>query len=517
MFLAQIQSLFAIIDSKPKGFQIDEAIFQQIVSIYCLCDSLTQTYLIEELAKRPVLQFAELYSKKMSGEIGQTALQMLQSINQQTVKLENEKIALFRSRALTVIPSLKVLELSREEWLKAQSLVEERQLKRLTRKTLLIVFSETKHTDISKLINDLTKTSKSRAAKPVFNSNKEERPLKKYRRYIEGENRLMFAGATELHSPLKKTGVRIMSSPPRRVFSEKPKVLWSPGETQKIRPVMTKKLGTFFEPITPEPPTQRTRRTTASAEIIRHQYPGYVYKRPGPISFTITSETMENRKGVKRPTSQRQLTGAPCVEVFKVEGYGDEHIVINGRQCHWSHLIAYFLGGIHSKENLAPTTAAANYNILDTVENFIADKILNKDKEERVGELRLEVTPYYAPENKGHIPDLLYFNLNWTSPKHPNVYLKETIEIKPSSFRRFTDRMQKSFSVFRKVEEDILVKRAEKGDQEHDSPFKPPNLKKEVRQKISFLSFYQPLPAEPQAIEETNETPDSLSIYQSTS
>ncbi|WP_287007429.1 hypothetical protein [Legionella sp.] len=95
--------------------------------------------------------------------------------------------------------------------------------------------------------------------------------------------------------------------------------------------------------------------------------------------------------------------------------------------------------------------------------------------------------------------------------------MKETIEIKPSSFRRFTDRMQKSFSVFRKVEEDILVKRAEKGDQEHDSPFKPPNLKKEVRQKISFLSFYQPLPAEPQAIEETNETPDSLSIYQSTS
>lgn len=506
MFLAQIRSLFLAIDNKPAGFQLDETSFHRIVAFYRVSDSITRTYLIKELAKRSVLGFAKLYAQNMSGEAQQTVIHLLQAVNQQKIILE--EIALFKNRALSVIPSLKVLELSNEEWRKMQTLVEERKSQRLTRKTLLIVLSEVKHIDISQLINDLTQTSKNRAAKPVFSSDKEERTLKLYRRHMPGENRLMFAGAKELHSPLKKTGVRILHSPPRRVVSENPKVFWSPGETQQIRPVMDKELGTLYDKVTPEPPFKRIKRMTATAETLRRKFPGYVYTRPGPINFTITAETIENRRSVKRPVSQRQLTGAASVEVFKVEGYGDERLVVSGRQCHWSHLIAYFLGGIHSKENLVPTSAAANYNILDTVEHFIADKILNKDRAERVGEIRLEVTPYYAPENKGDIPDLLYFNLNWISPHHSDVRLKETIEIKPDSFRRFTSSMQKSFSVFRKVEEEVLVKRAEKNEQLPVNSFSSSS----PRRKINTSSFYQPIPS-PLVIEKTSQAPeDDFSI-----
>lgn len=508
MFLAQIRSLFTAIDNKPAGFQLDETTFQRIVAIYRFSDGPAQAYLIKELATRSVLQFAQHYAQQMSGETQQTVLHLLQAIDQQKVILENEKIALkvslFTSKALRVMPSLKILDLSNEEWRKALTLVEERKVRRLTRKALLIVLSEVKHADISKLINDLTKTSKNRTAKPVLSSNKEQ-TLKLYQRHIAGENRLMFAGAKELHSPLKKTGVRILTSPPRHVVSEKPKVLLSPGESQKIRPVMSKESGTLYEAVTPEPIYKRSRQATASAETLRQKFPGYVYKRPGPINFTINAESIENRRSVKRPVSQRQLTGAACVEVFKVESHGDERIVINGRQCHWSHLIAYFLGGAHSKDNLVPTSAAANYNILDTVERFIADKILNSTKDERVREIRLEVTPYYAPENKGDIPDLLYFNLNWVSPGHSDVRLKETIEIKPDSFRRYTSSMQKSFSVFRKVDEEALVKKAKTNEPEQVNPFKVPS----PRRRLIFPSFYQPLPSGPQAMEETEETPDN--------
>jgi len=72
----------------------------------------------------------------------------------------------------------------------------------------------------------------------------------------------------------------------------------------------------------------------------------------------------------------------PCIEVFKAEGCShEEYITIYGYDYHWTHKFARFLGGKDNKENLVPATAAANYHILEVVETFIAEKLLNKNNE----------------------------------------------------------------------------------------------------------------------------------------
>ncbi|ARG98476.1 DNA/RNA non-specific endonuclease [Legionella micdadei] len=385
-----------------------------------------------------------------------------------------EKTALFKRRALKVIPNLKKLRLEDDHWLQASVAVEKLGVKRLTSTTLLLVFSEITKTDIDKLHAELARKPLSRSAKPIFDSHQQhQRPLKR-RRKDSGENSFLFAGNTQLHSPIRKTGVRIIPEPapatPERGY---PQVYLTPNKTNKIRPFLSKRLGTFFKPVTPDGPKPRGKIDISMADRtkLRSKFKSYLFDRPSPIEFTITLEKIEDRQGKKRIISQKKLTGISCIEVFKADGCSnEEYITVNGHDYHWSHMVAYFLGGDHHKENLIPATAAANYNILEVVENFIAEKMLNQVKEDRISEIAVTVTPYYSTESQSDIPDLLIFELNWQSPNGLNF--AEKIEINPRSYQRVTGTMHRSIAVFRKIEELEVQKRMEEieeGQQEISS------------------------------------------------
>lgn len=464
----EVQLLLSAIDANPDSTQLSQKIWQQIISLYHR-DEQTQIYLIEELAKRPRFQSLELHiptelNFDKSGQ--ETINQIAQSIK--TRCAENKNIAQFQERARNLFPNIDILSLSREEWLQAIALFQQQQYNRLTIPSLLPLLSKIKQIDEGTLVVILAEEQPTRRVKPIFNSHPEhQHGFSRKRKREEGENLFLFASNTEpddshLYSPLSKTGARIIpkpsSTPTENGYD---KLYFSPNKRQKIRPFFSNAHGTLFKPQTP--PGNKHQKGRVDTSKLIGPMRKLKFDRPTEISFTATLEKMQLRQGTPRRKGQAQLTGARCIEIFQTLGC-DDLITISGNDYHWSHMIAYFLGGEHSNQNLIPSTAAANYNVLEVIEHDIAEKLTNG-----FNSITIVVTPHYDDENDSLIPDLLMFKLTWSSPQDNATHF-EQISINPRSYQRVTNSMHKSIAALRKIDSVLsppaLVKDEDNGSED---------------------------------------------------
>jgi hypothetical protein len=153
------------------------------------------------------------------------------------------------------------------------------------------------------------------------------------------------------------------------------------------------------------------------------------------------------RQQVARRISQNTLMKASCREVFAAHGI-DTVITSRGSKYHWSHLIAHFLGGEQESENLIPGTAASNYNTLELVEQFIAEKLI-------LGiSINIQVTPIYSSESL--IPDELKFHLEWDEG---GLHYTETLMINPRSYRRESPATLAVVGFFREAARSLALQR----------------------------------------------------------
>ncbi|WP_165482338.1 DNA/RNA non-specific endonuclease [Fluoribacter gormanii] len=238
----------------------------------------------------------------------------------------------------------------------------------------------------------------------------------------------MTTKSSHLHSYLLEQGVRITdlsSASPERGYKKLKQTL---GKT-KVRSYYINNQVSFFKPLTPygnKDECGMVNIDKAQGLKIESKCRKVLFERPGTILFTATREKPNKRQASKRRAGQNQLMGASCRDIFLAH-CNDDLITIRGNDYHWPHLIAYFLGGEHSRKNIVPGTAASNYNTLELVEQFVAHQLID----EKVDEIKIKVEPYYNGDTL--IPDELIFHLNWQKLGN-NCF--EKIHINPRSYQR---------------------------------------------------------------------------------
>ncbi|CDZ78039.1 hypothetical protein BN59_02336 [Legionella massiliensis] len=444
--LKQIQALLRSLDSKTVDYQLDKTIWKQIVELYEQCSAEHRDVLISGLSKRFTLSntaLNEIFVLFNAADADDFLLEQTLTIFHDTqILAEDEKIALFKKRAIRHLPELDSSVTDRHEWLELIRRFEKLSLKHLTRRFLLDELSDITKTDYNAYIAQFSRDQPPRRVKVLspLDSAPQIRSFKRRERYKDGENELIFqstAGNLYLHSPLRKTGARVAELEPATPEKGFTGLQRTPGGS-KVRPYWGNSKGNFFKPLTPygkksESGMVEISKNKRRAEVLE-QIPALRFERPGPITFVATLEKLRARSNVRRRVSQLQVTGARCHDIFKAEG-SDELITISGHDYHWSHLIAYFLGGEQSKENLIPGTAASNYNTLELVEQPIARKLI----QEGVESIEITVTPSYTGDS--FIPDELIFSLKWGAGHF------ETIHINSRSYKRITGPMHKSIEL----------------------------------------------------------------------
>lgn len=212
----------------------------------------------------------------------------------------------------------------------------------------------------------------------------------------------------------------------------------------------------FYKPLTPmreTPERGRTKLGDVSKELLANSLPKLEYKRAEPVEFTATLKKMSEPK--RRRESSSKLMGASATEVFEAH---DAKVADTGKHIyHWAHLIAHFLGDaseialseqVDDSElpvNLVPSTARANYNTLELIENFIRDR-LTEGKTEAI---TFHVNPQY--DGDGLIPCELIYTLTWYENNAVGESVPKThiYYIRPQSHEPITKPMLKTVEFFR--------------------------------------------------------------------
>ena len=166
------------------------------------------------------------------------------------------------------------------------------------------------------------------------------------------------------------------------------------------------------------------------------------------IQFTVTREEIANAHNRQRGMSQKQLTGVACREVFLASD------IVNpdkseGKYYHWSHLIGHCLGGAQDPENLAPGTAASNYNTLEIIENHIRT-LFQTHPAETLSHIDMTVTPFFSSRSK-YIPEQFRFILSYYSAQKAQL-CTETIHIDTQTHHRITLREHVVLQQLRPIE-----------------------------------------------------------------
>ena len=293
----------------------------------------------------------------------------------------------------------------------------------------------------------------------------QQQPVKKFTRsYVkdDGINPLIYEAKdndSSLIPKLEDKGVRVLPSsaltpvtPPRGYYGTKQ----TPGG-HKTRPVCTIDGHTFFKPLTPNH-TEKTRGRVILLDVKKEKLlkkiPKLLLDRAAPVSYTATLDTITERSGKPREQSQKSVAGVSSADVFRA--YGVEIKPMHSRSQHWSHLIAHFLADPQDitplsdepdKEiiNLVPTTSAANYNTLESVELFIRTKLIKEETDK----ITIKVNPIYSGERR--IPDLLVYELNWSEgdSEEDRMHYNEQFFIHPQSHCRTTKTMHESIDTLR--------------------------------------------------------------------
>lgn len=386
------------------------------------------------------------------------------------------KINDFQQRKYIQQIDLVPLSISRAQWLGVIERFEQEKRQNLTQVYFISLLSSIKKISYDVLISSLIrheqpkrsahKTEQQTELKPLifrrlFNPDDEINPL-----VMEQDDK-----NPELSSKLKATGVRqtkMTHATPDKRYSL---IVKTPGGT-KARPLCTIGKITFFKPTSPmsKEPLQ------GRVDIRKSQKHTHLQvKRAASVQYTATQPAIIERAGKVRRQSQFAQTRIKSSDVFRAHGIEikPEH----GRNHHWAHLIAHFLGDINDvstvspeKEviNLVPSTAAANYNTLEAVELFIKDKLLNKETQK----IEILVIPQYSED--GLIPDMLEYHLAWTEENThgPTQQCNELFYINPQSYQRITHKMQESIAVLR-AHRDLGASSSHENDDNSSNDFKP--------------------------------------------
>lgn len=356
----------------------------------------------------------------------------------------DEKITLFQTRVQKIFPQISVLDLKSEEWETFRKRMEKNTY--FTKGNLVQQLSEIKKRSYEEVLSEL----KSRTLPPRKSRRSVEAasqlPPRKKRRFNgnKGPNCLIVEtndfSPNEIHR-LMEQGVRITDLTPVSP-EEDSNIKTTPGKT-RVRPVYKNNHRVLFKPCTPD--GDKTSQGAAKPKKCARKLD---LNLPESIEFTVTRETIRSRKNKRRHRSQQQVTGMRCEEVFANEGC-DIEIRKQGSEYHWSHLIAWFLGGEQSSDNLVAGTAVSNYNTLKLVERFIDQKL----SDHTIAEINMIVNPVF--EEYSNIPVLLEFNLTWMENQHACF---EKIFINPRTYCPVNEAMQETIASERAYHSEMIMK-----------------------------------------------------------
>lgn len=439
------------IDSKQ--ITIDESHWRVLVHTYVNSNRPQQDYLLNEIHRFTSIAVPEIETL-LSSLTQSTEIEIDENRKKFNVRLTSllpPKVEHFKQRANRLLPRLNRLSLTDKEWLVLTCQFQYQQRKNLSRVHFLHQVIQLRKTDFSLLRRQLSREQPLRKTKRTT----EHAPLpltnrKRKRSDGSGPNFFIMDPGIACPSPLKKllteTGVRQCLLTPASPVKGYSKVSKTPEKGTRVRRQYSGCGVEFFTPLTPVKNQHDTSKSNRFE--IRKRLPRLHYDRPNEVFFTATQATIEACHGKKRYLSQKQLTGASCKDVFIA--HGDAFAVkMSGNKFHWSHLIAHFLGGQQSKENLIPATAASNYNTLEMVEQFIAEKLASG----MCHSIDIKATPMWTNE-ESLIPDELVFNLRWQeiNSQDKSINKEEFIHINPRSHQRITASMHKSMACLRSFE-----------------------------------------------------------------
>lgn len=430
--LNTVEEFLDFLARKPADYQLQSAEWLTVNRLFTLSTSAERNALLQGLAQHTKLDIKEIKAFLISP----TSLQLFA---QKQLTAQQKAIEQFSVRVKEKISQIDNLELTNLQWLELIRRFERQHIERLTRAFLFHHLAEIKNVhSIADILND--KKQPPRAAKreaPKDNSPIQAKRRKYKSANIDTSDNPLIASddsSETLHSSLRSKNVRITS------VTQKEDDFYTPGCT-KIRPLLRHSVNkfhvNFFKPITPE--TDKV-QIIQDKQYVKKIYPNLnITRHENNIHFQATLEKLEQRKGVSRGISQNQLAGASCQAVFAAY---NSNVIIKprGSKYHWFHIQGFFLGGQQSVTNLAPTTAAANYNTLEIVEEFIANKLVR----DKVALVDIDVSLSYC--DKSDIPANICFNLSWNEF---DASFSEVININPRSHYRITTAMLHTFNFVR--------------------------------------------------------------------
>lgn len=294
--------------------------------------------------------------------------------------------------------------------------------------------ADLRNTPVSVFYEQFKKQGLPRAAKPLP-IEKNHKMYKRHRRFMResGPNQIIVMESNNMTLDLRRTledlGARITPIYPATPKKNQGALFKTPGGSH-VKQVAQNDFSLFMRKT---PVTQKLKTPDSNA------LPRTIKQITQPICFTATREKMEERKDVSRGFSQKQVMGVTSRSVFEAHGINIEPH--NARKYHWAHLVAWFLGGNQNSKNLVPSTAAANYNTLNCVENYILQKLVDG----KIPRIELQVIPEYIDEEM--IPNKITYKISYVD--HNGKKEEDSFFIYPQSDTMFSEKSQNTIDVTR--------------------------------------------------------------------
>lgn len=455
--------------SKINELQSDDWLFFQ--EIYGQADISLNLQLCQSIAQYTGIQQQKIDSslKLLSSESTPPAIRndILLSLDS-LQKAQTQKILNLQKKSALQAINYDVLNVTRSEWLLIIDKIEQNERKKTTPVFFLLCISTIRKVSYESLSEQITKKQLPRKTKELILP-KEKRPFKRKFKFFEldtTKNPLILESnnqTTPLEEKIIQLGVRCVTlepATPERNY----KIVKKTPKGSKVRPFCTIGNKSLFQPLSPYS-NNLTREGTIdlsqSSDLKKSKLlPKVLFAKLDSIEFTATLERMLERSGKSRKISQQSLMKISSSNVFRAHG-----VIISakeGHHFHWMHLIAYFLGGPQDSINLVPSTAAANYNTLETIELFIKEKLVNNEAKQ----IHIKVTPHYSHQQL--IPGMLEYTLNWNSVNKSGLTQAhhEIFYINPLSYQRINQPIQASIKVLRDNEQNpLMASSAHKGEQ----------------------------------------------------
>jgi len=374
-------------------------------------------------------------------------------------KFQEERTA-YENKAVKLLPAIKELFISEEKWQQMTLRFVCANRERITLPYLLAEIDQLLDTNKSVSNFNRRKLPKRHCQRSVITKQQLKTKVKRSRRrlYFDKNEHNPFVmdpkGIDELSkTTLAMLGVQFKNLQPKSPEKGYSQVLFTPNKS-KVRAYFSKNrnpLCTHFTPVkkSKEHPGMLDLYSVKD-EPIRKALKELHYTRAKRIQFEVTLKTINSSKNAPRPHNEKALTGGSCYNLFCTYDNSGIFAKMNGRHCHWSHLIAYHFGiNPNNKFNLAPATAASNYYTLK-IERHI--EAILRDPHNKCEKIDLDVQPYYSKNNKTLIPELIIYKMDWYEKDNQNQKKahQETHFINPRSDKKISALIEYSIETIRK-------------------------------------------------------------------